>query len=163
MRVISLTPLPRTAMLNDSDICQPELLYLLKQTAYARCMDFDSEIVILRMCLGDEGGGFAHAKADLQESARPPLKKIVEIQQAAGKWNAILGHQAVMRPTLSVERMCPCLRTKLQIEGCSAIIERSDQSTRGKPGRREDVSRLGLVVEKGAKLLCPCRWRLLPR
>src|SRR5690348_9507630 len=71
-------------MLNDAYICQPELVDQLQQTTHARCVDFDGKIVVLRMRLGNKGGGFAHSKSDLQESECPPAKKIVEIQYTAG-------------------------------------------------------------------------------
>jgi hypothetical protein len=68
-------------------------------------VDFDGKIVVLRMRLGNKGGGFAHSKSDLQESGCPPAKKIVEIQYTAGKWNAIFRHQGIMCATLSAGDM----------------------------------------------------------
>jgi hypothetical protein len=65
-------------------------------------MDFDSKIIILRMCLGDKGSGLAHARADLQEPGRPPAKEIIEVQHVAGEWNAIFGHQRMIGTTLGV-------------------------------------------------------------
>lgn len=53
-------------MLNDAQVSQFEFFNLIQQTAHARRMHFDGQIIILRMAVSDGSGTFPHAEADFQ-------------------------------------------------------------------------------------------------
>jgi len=55
-------------------------------------MHLDREVVILRMRLGDCGGGFAHAKTDLEYFGRSSAECLVQVQRCVAVGDAIDRH-----------------------------------------------------------------------
>src|SRR5687768_226363 len=93
-------------MLDNTYVRQSEFFDLLEQAAYPRGMNFDGEIIILGMRLGDGRGRFAHAKTYFQESGRASAEDMIKIKQVfrrrSGKWNAVFRHEHFMGAALSI-------------------------------------------------------------
>jgi hypothetical protein len=82
-------------VLHDAQIADALFVDLLEQAADTRGMHFEREVVILRVILGDEGGGFAHAETDLQNFWRSAAKGSVKVQWLSCIGYAIARHQRV--------------------------------------------------------------------
>ena len=89
-------------MLDNAHIRQPELFELLEKTSHARGVNFNGDIVMPWMCLGDSGGCFAHPETDLQKSGRTSAKDTLQIKQFFFEGNAIFRHQRLMGAVLGI-------------------------------------------------------------
>ncbi len=67
-------------VLDDAQVREMQIGDAFQETADAGRMDFDSEIVVLGMFLGDRRGGLAHPETDFEDPGRRAAEQAVKVQ-----------------------------------------------------------------------------------
>src|SRR6266545_2738320 len=80
-------------VLDDAHVLETQVGDALQQTPHARGMHFDSEIIVLRVLLGDVRRGLAHAEADLEDLGRRAAEHADEVKRGGGEGYAVYGQQ----------------------------------------------------------------------